>query len=123
MRHRRYEFNKSFKKEIRDSPLLQEGHLEAQAFGKAWEHKKNVDVVFVSTQARAIMTLSNIWRKEIVEAGFKFPEEWGKDDFEDGRIWDWTKRVPETSEVCLCILDKYNINVFVYSDSNLCLKV
>ncbi|CAD7960707.1 unnamed protein product [Amoebophrya sp. A25] len=82
-----------YTEEVHDSPLLRQGHLEAQAFGEKWGAKNTVDVAFVSTSSRALMTLSNIWRKEIQAAGFAFPESWGKSDYEDGRLWNWTEEV------------------------------
>ncbi|CAD7965012.1 unnamed protein product [Amoebophrya sp. A120] len=87
-----------FSPRLHDSPLMKQGHLEAQEFGLKSDFAKNVkdkqkiDLVLVSPLSRAIQTLSNIWKDQILEF---FPEnfpadKWGVADAEDEEIWAWT---------------------------------
>eukprot|EP00392_Amoebophrya_sp_AT5.2_P005467 g5476.t1 len=107
-----------FSDQCRDSPLMRKGHQEAQARGRSWKAspadpeyakfapqsssitvdvKSTISLVYVSPLTRTLMTLSNIWKDEIVsvfgegrnEAG-KFPAAWGAEDCDlAGNIWEW----------------------------------
>lgn len=68
----------------------------ATASARTVDVKSTISLVYVSPLTRTLMTLSDIWKDEIVsvfgegrnEAG-KFPAAWGAEDCDAGNIWDW----------------------------------
>lgn len=68
-----------------DSPLTLSGHREAAEVGSSvsserfWDWKAEVTMVLVSPLARALQTASGLWREEIRQAGFEFPDWYSED--------------------------------------------